>query len=215
MVGSRPHLFSFADYYDPENMNFGNLRVFNDDTVLGKQGFGTHSHQDMEIVTILLQGTLSHQDSMGNTEHIRVGEVQRMSAGTGVQHSEFNESEETVHLYQIWIQPSERGLPPEYEQMKVPRKDNEVVPLVSNTGISGALNVHADVKISSLFLEKGKEVSFSLPEEKGLFVYLTSGKLRLNGEMLHQHDQARVAGVGNIQLVADETSEMILIEVAL
>jgi len=209
------HLFSFAEYFDPDNTHFGNLRVFNDDTILGEQGFGAHPHKDMEIVTIVLKGTLSHRDSMGNVEKIRAGEVQRMSAGTGVKHSEFNEAAETVHLYQIWIQPMEMGRSPDYEQMPFTSKKNTIVPLVTDRHVPGTLNIHARATISSLVLENGKSVSVALPKNKGLFVYLTRGELRIQDMVLMQHDQARITDVSDISFQALSESEAILIEVDL
>lgn len=211
------HLFSFADYYDPENMNFGILRVFNDDTIDGKSGFGPHPHKDMEIVTIVLEGELTHQDSMGNTGTIKAGEVQYMSAGTGVTHAEMNTADEPVHLYQIWIEPQEKDLPPFYEQKDFSSVSNKniLLPVVSNNPSGKALRIRADVTIYTSHLEAGKTLTYPLPEHRGVFMYIQKGIIAVNDVICNSGDQIRIEGVKTLVLTATEEAMFVVLDVAM
>ncbi len=205
-------LFSFAEYFDPVNVEFGNLRVFNDDIIEPHSGFPLHPHANMEIVTIVLSGEITHEDSMGNREVVSAGEVQRMSAGTGVHHSEFNRGDEPLALYQIWFRPdsiSEKG----YAQKTYELQKNELVPLVSKDGRDGSLAMNADAIVYRMFLESGKIVPFDLAEGRGLFVYMRSGKITLAGESLSTGDQLRIDEPGFFDFVAHADSDFILIDV--
>lgn len=211
------HLFSFANYYDPENMNFGALRVFNDDTIDGNSGFGPHGHRDMEIVTIVLQGELTHKDSMGNIGTIKAGEVQYMSAGTGVTHAEMNAKNEPVHLYQIWISPDEKGLEPLYAQKdfsSIPNK-NILLPVVSNASAENTLYIRSKATMYTSLLETGKSVKHSVDGNQGVFIYVTEGALVLNGVECQVGDQLRIEGEDSLLITATENAQFVLIQVAL
>jgi redox-sensitive bicupin YhaK (pirin superfamily) len=211
------HLFSFADYYDLHNMNFGSLRVFNDDYIDGKNGFGAHPHRDMEIVTIMLTGELSHADTMGNTETIKQGEVQYMSAGTGVMHSEINNSSEQTHLYQIWFMPKERGLTPRYDQkdFSKTREKNVVQVLASGNTHEGAISIQGDATISWLETDKNINIPLKIEKGRGLFIYCKEGTLSVLGHVLARGDQARIEGEENFILEVEKDTVCILIEVGL
>lgn len=211
------HLFSFNNYFDPANLNFGLLRVFNDDYIAGESGFGMHSHQNMEIVTIVLEGELSHQDSLGNSGTIRSGEVQHMSAGTGVTHAEVNKSKDKVHLYQIWILPKSENIPPSYAQKDFSQASNlnSLLPVASGEGNKGALAIHADATIYTSRLEADKTIEIENKPGQGVFVYLTSGKLKILDQDLETGDQARIQNETNIKISASELTEFILIETAI
>lgn len=200
------HLFSFADYYDPQNMNFGTLRVFNDDYIAGHQGFGAHNHDNMEIITIVHEGELTHQDSMGNTGVIRAGDVQYMSAGSGVTHAERNEGDETVHVYQIWIAPTQENLSPIYEQKKLPGiTSNKLVPI--------GLQIRTNASLFIATLEQGKGVDYAIDSGRGVFLYVKSGALNIAGVQFEQGDQARIVDEETITITADHDAEFILIDV--
>jgi redox-sensitive bicupin YhaK (pirin superfamily) len=207
-------LFSFSNYYDPANMGHGKLRVFNDDVVKPGTGFPTHPHEEMEIVTIVLQGEISHKDSMGNGGVIRAGEVQRMSAGTGLTHSEYNEADEDLHFYQIWILPDEAHLVPSYEQKEFSEANfrNVLFPLASGQGKDGAVSFHTDATIYRSQLEAGRQLAHNTSPDRKLFVYLTSGTLQVNGEPLSARDQARLEGVERLALAADQDADFILVD---
>jgi len=208
-------LFSFSNYYDPTNMGHGKLRVFNDDIVKPGTGFPTHPHEEMEIVTIVLKGEISHKDSMGNGGVIRAGEVQRMSAGTGLTHSEYNEADQELHFYQIWILPDQGGLVPSYEQKKYSEAEfkNSLFPLASGQGHDGAVSFHTDAAIYRTQLEAGRQLEHQTAADRKVFIYLTSGTLQVNGDRLAARDQARLAGVERLVLDADQDSDFILIDV--
>jgi redox-sensitive bicupin YhaK (pirin superfamily) len=208
-------LFSFSDYHDPENIQFGALRVFNDDVVAPNTGFSTHPHREMEIITIVLDGELTHEDSMGNKTVIRTNEVQCMSAGTGITHSEFNRSDKPLHLYQIWIFPRERGLEPSYDQKSyVPSSwENVLCPLASGQDISGAVKIHADATIYRANLEKGRSLHFNASHGRGVFIYLKNGSLTINNQQLEESGQARIEFDGSLDIEAHDHSDFILIDV--
>ena len=194
-------LFSFSNYYDPANMGHGKLRVFNDDVVKSGTGFPTHPHDEMEIITIVLKGKITHKDSMGNGGMIRAGEVQRMSAGTGLTHSEYNEADRDLHFYQIWILPDQRGLAPSYEQKKFDSADfkNVLFPVASGQERAGAVSFHTDATIYRSQLDAGRRLDYPTPGNRKLFVYLTSGSLLVNGEKLGEKDQARLDTVEKLE----------------
>ncbi|MCQ1535677.1 pirin family protein [Methanosarcina sp. KYL-1] len=186
-------LFSFSNYYDPDNIQFGDLRVFNDDTVEPGKGFPSHSHSGMEIVTLVLEGEITHEDSMGNKTVLREGEVQCISTGPGIEHSEFNSGKKPLHFYQIWIYPDRNPLSPAYSQKKFEESawENWLLPLVSGQGLPDTLEMNADSTIYRARLEKGKIMHFDSGECRRIFIYVTSGEIFVNGQRLKKGDQAR------------------------
>ena len=208
-------LFSFAEYYDPENIQFGALRVFNDDIVEPGQGFGTHPHKEMEIVTIVFQGEVTHEDSMGNKAVIKTGDVQRMSAGTGITHSEFNLGAERAHFCQIWILPDEAKLNPSYEQktFSFQANGNDLTPLVSGKGFPETVSIHADVNFYRGNLPAGGSVDYSMEENRRVFVYVTDGAMDIQGQSLHTNDQARIDLEENLIFTGTSPAEFLLIDV--
>lgn len=208
------HLFSFASYFERGNMNFGTLRVFNDDYIDGNSGFGAHTHDNMEIITIVHGGTLTHQDSMNNSGNIKAGEVQYMSAGAGVTHAELNQSDEPVHLYQIWIFPDQQNLPPQYAQRDFSGAPvNELVPVASGEGKPGAIKIRADATIFTAKIEPGQTIRHKLAALRGLFVYVKEGAIRINGTQLEREDQARITDEADVLFQSDTQTELIAIEV--
>jgi quercetin 2,3-dioxygenase len=208
-------LFSFDRYYDPNNVTFGPLRVFNHDTVAGGGGFPTHPHREMEIVTYVLEGALRHKDSTGGAGLIRAGEVQRMTAGTGVAHSEFNPSEkEAVKLLQMWVLPERPGLKPSYEQKQftAEQRDGALLPIASGQDVPGAVKVHQDVTFYVSRLRAGASVAHELKPGRRAFFYVISGEITLNEESLSAGDQARVTDVTKLEIVGARESEVILID---
>lgn len=213
------HSFSFANYYNPKRMNFGLLRVLNDDIIEADRGFGEHPHDNMEIVTIVLQGSLEHTDSSGGHGVIKSGEVQHMSAGTGVVHSEFNHSKtEPVHLLQIWIEPKEHDIVPVYEQKSFAGKlkKNVLVPVVSGKKQGNALLIHQDAVFLLGELEKGKTVECTLQNRKhGVYVFVIDGELTLGKETLSKGDAAAITETETIALTATKEAKVLVIEVPL
>lgn len=208
-------LFSFDRYYDPNNMTFGPLRVFNHDTVAGGGGFPTHPHREMEIVTYVLEGALRHKDSTGGAGLIRAGEVQRMTAGTGVAHSEFNASEgEPVKLLQMWVLPERAELRPSYEQERftAEQRTGALLPIASGQDAPGAVKIHQDVTFYVSRLRAGDRVARELKPERRAFFYVIDGEVTLNGEKLSAGDQARVTDVTKLEIVGARESEVILID---
>jgi len=209
------HTFSFADYYDPRHMGVSNLRVINDDTVAPGKGFATHSHSDMEIVSYVLEGALEHKDSMGNGSVIRPGDVQRMSAGTGVSHSELNPSrEEAVHFLQIWLQPNRLGVEPGYEQRHFPASERRgrLVLLVSPDGRDGSLSSHQDALLYGTSLEDGEDLGYPLGSGRRGYVHVARGSVDVNGEALHGGDGATVEDVEEIALKAIGSAEVLVFD---
>lgn len=209
------HTFSFANYFDPQHMGFSVLRVLNDDTVAPGMGFGTHPHADMEIVSIVLEGALQHQDSMGNTSVIRPGEVQRMSAGTGVRHSEFNPSEEhPVHFYQIWILPDRKGLAPSYEQkaFSEAEKRGKLRLVASPDGQDGSVTIHQDARLYQSVLEAGEAIAHALPAGRKAYLHVAKGQVRVNGTLLSAGDGAKVVDEERLHLEAAQPSEFMLFD---
>jgi redox-sensitive bicupin YhaK (pirin superfamily) len=213
------HTFSFADYWDPRNMSFGPLRVINEDRVAPAMGFPTHPHRDMEIITYVLEGELSHKDSMGNGSTMRPGEVQRMSAGTGVRHSEFNSSEtDPLHLLQIWIIPGSDGFPPSYEQKDFPtaEKLNRLRLVASPDGAEGSVTIHQDARVFVSVLEKGKSVSRSTAPERKVWIQVARGSVLVNGKELKQGDGAGVEKETALEIssASDAPAEILLFDMA-
>ena len=209
------HTFSFGEYYDPRNMGFRSLRVINEDFVAPGRGFGEHGHRDMEIVTYVLEGGLAHRDSMGNGSTIRPGDVQRMSAGTGVRHSEFNHSEdERVHLLQIWILPAETGTEPGYEEKKFgdDEKRNRLRVVASPDGRDGSVTIHQDAEIYVSQLEDGREVAHELKEGRHAWLQVARGAVELNGQRLEQGDGAAASDEGRLAIVGRGPAEVLLFD---
>jgi len=197
------HTFSFADYYDPDQMGFRALRVINEDRVKSGVGFGTHAHRDMEIISIVLEGTLAHRDSMGTGSLIKPGDVQRMSAGSGVTHSEMNPSkDEGVHFLQIWIVPAERGIKPSYEQKKFEdgERRGRLRLVASPDGSDGSLTIHQDVRLYSTLLDKAASVTHELAPGRHAWVQVTRGELEVNGQKLQAGDGAAISDERTLEL---------------
>jgi redox-sensitive bicupin YhaK (pirin superfamily) len=211
------HTFSFADYHDPRHMGFRDLRVINDDRVRGGHGFPPHGHRDMEIVTYVLDGALEHKDNMGNGSVIRPGDVQRMSAGTGVVHSEFNPSKtDLVHLLQIWILPGQRGLPPEYEQKAFADDElrDRLRVIAHPGGQHGAVTIHQDVTLFASRLTKDREVRHALAAGRFGWLHVARGGVTLNGARLGTGDGAAISDERELVVKAAEPSEILLFDLA-
>ncbi|HEX4883678.1 MAG TPA: pirin family protein [Casimicrobiaceae bacterium] len=211
------HSFSFADYYDPEHMGFGSLRVINEDRVKPGMGFGTHGHRDMEIVSYVLDGELAHKDSMGTGSVIVPGDVQRMSAGRGVMHSEFNASRERdVHFLQIWIQPAERGIPPSYEQANVPAeaKRGRLALIAGPEGSGAAVAIHQDAKLYATLLDGDERVRHDVATGRRAYVHVARGSVQVNGTPLAAGDAARLEGEPTITLDCGDAAEVLLFDLA-
>jgi redox-sensitive bicupin YhaK (pirin superfamily) len=211
------YTFSFADYYDARHMGFRTLRVMNEDRVQPGQGFGMHGHRDMEIVTYVLSGSLQHKDSMGNGSVIQAGELQRMTAGTGVRHSEFNDSPaEAVHLYQIWLLPERNGLKPEYEQRRFSEADKQgrFCLVASPEGEDGSLKIHQDARIYLANLEAGTVLSHSMQPGRYAWLQILRGKVALNGHTLSAGDGVAVSEERGLEVAGREDSELMLFDLA-
>ena len=211
------HSFSFADYFDPDQVQFGPLRVLNEDFIKGGQGFGEHSHRDMEIVTYVLNGALAHKDSTGGDGTIRAGEVQRMTAGSGVRHSEFNASDrEPVHLLQVWFMPERPSLKPGYQQEQAPgRGTNVFSDAATPSGDGGALKIHQDVIFKVLDLERGRSAVASIREGRLGYLHNTmTGIIELNGTRLSPGDGAKIRGPEQLTVSALEPARVVLFDMA-
>jgi hypothetical protein len=211
------HTFSFADYHDPKHMGFRALRVINEDRVAPGRGFGTHPHRDMEIISYVLEGGLAHQDSIGNGSVIHAGEVQRMSAGTGVRHSEHNASpSEPVHFLQIWIMPNQRGLPPSYEQKAFDAAEREgLLRLVADPeGRDGAVKINADARLYATLLSAGAQVEHDVPAGRHAWIQVARGVIEIEGETLKAGDGAAISDAGRVVLSAVEPAELLVFDLA-
>ncbi|MEQ1599659.1 MAG: pirin family protein [Methylotenera sp.] len=209
------HSFSFADYYDPNWMGFSVLRVINEDVIAPAQGFGMHSHDNMEIITYILQGNLAHKDSLGNVEVIHQGHVQRMTAGTGITHSEFNASDaEPVHLLQIWILPNQQNLPPSYEDgfFTEEQKQNQWCLLASENAEAGSLNVHQDMRLFASKLDERKALEYALKESRSAYLQVASGSIEISGMQLNVGDAALFDSAQTILIKAVDTAEILLFD---
>ncbi len=211
------HSFSFADYHDPAHMGWGNLRVINEDFVAPGTGFGTHGHRDMEIVTYVTAGLLAHKDSMGNGTDIPPGDVQRMSAGRGVRHSEFNHApEQTTHLFQIWIEPRKTGIEPGYEQkgFAAAEKRGRLRLIASEDGADGSLTIHADASLYAGLFDTGESAALPLgPGRKG-YVHVVRGTIDVNGRTLNSGDAALLSGEPGVTLANGKTAEVLVFDLA-
>lgn len=209
------HTFSFADYYDPKHTGFRALLVINEDRVQPGQGFGTHAHRDMEIISQVLEGALEHKDSIGNGGVIRPGDIQRMSAGTGVRHSEFNASKtEPVHFLQIWIKPDKAGYPPSYEQKTFSdaEKRGRLRLVASPDGQDGAVTIHQDARVYGGLFDRGENTSFELAAGRHAWIHLAQGMATINGEILRAGDAAAVDGPDRIGVVGEAAAEILLFD---
>jgi redox-sensitive bicupin YhaK (pirin superfamily) len=211
------HSFSFADYFDPGHMGFRALRVLNDDRFAPGSGFGTHPHRDMEILTLVLSGALEHRDSLGNGSVIRPGEVQRMTAGTGIRHSEHNPSTtEPVHLLQVWIVPEQGGLRPGYEQRSFPEagRHNRLQLVASRDGRDGSVRLHQDVDLLRTRLDPGGRVAHTLRPGRHAWVQVAAGAVTLNGHALRAGDGGAVSGEPSLEVVGNEGAELLVFDLA-
>jgi redox-sensitive bicupin YhaK (pirin superfamily) len=209
--------FSFADYQDPDHMGFRSLRVMNEDRVAPGTGFGMHGHRDMEIVTYVLEGALEHKDSMGNGEVLRPGEFQRMSAGTGVRHSEFNPSaNEPVHLYQIWLLPRTRGTQPSYEQKAFAEagRKGKLQLVASPDGAAGSLTIGQDAKIYLSTLQTGESVRHEIPAGGHAWLQVLRGQVKANGTLLQTSDGVAVSNETQLTIVGEQPAEVMLFDLA-
>ncbi|WP_213954078.1 MULTISPECIES: pirin family protein [unclassified Variovorax] len=209
------HSFSFAGYYDPAHMGFGNLRVINEDRVAGGAGFGTHGHKDMEIISYVLSGELAHKDSMGNVKSIPPGDVQRMSAGRGVQHSEFNhKTDQTTHFLQIWIEPNVRGIAPDYEQKNfdVAEKRGKLRLVASPDGADGSVKVNADAKLFAGLIDGDEQATLALDPKRKNYVHLVRGELEVNGQKLGTGDAAMLEGESTLTLSGGKDAEVLVFD---
>jgi redox-sensitive bicupin YhaK (pirin superfamily) len=209
------HSFSFADYHDPAEMGWGPLRVINDDIIAADSGFGRHGHRDMEIITYMLAGAIAHGDSMENATTLRRPEVQRMSAGRGVMHSEFNPSPtESAHLLQIWIQPDQRGLAPEYEQKVFDEagKRGRWLLIASPDGRDGSMAIHQDASMCATLLAPQQSLAYALAPGRLAYIHVASGAVVLNGLPLTTGDGAKIAGEESLQLQATQDAEILLFD---
>ena len=212
------HSFSFGEYYDPKNMGFGPLRVINDDLIQAGAGFPTHPHRDMEIVTIVTQGAVAHRDSSGGEGVIRVGEVQKMSAGKGIFHSEFNASDkEILKLYQIWIIPNQNGLKPDYEDIRyeVAEKKNKLLLVASNNHGDGVIFINQDAKIYLADLDSGTSLSYQTDKSRGVYIHVTKGSVEVEGTKLSSGDAIKLTDVENIEIKASENAGILLFDVVM
>jgi len=209
------HSFSFADYYDANEMGWSALRVINEDIVEPGKGFGTHSHRDMEIFTFILEGALQHKDSMGNGTVIRPGDVQRMSAGSGVQHSEFNPSStERVHLLQIWIEPNVTGITPSYEEKHFSQEDRlgKLRLLASSNGCEGSVTLHQEASILASVLPAGETLAYTLAAGRRAYLHVARGALRLNDQQLEVGDGAKISDETTLNIQAVNDTEFLFFD---
>ena len=211
------HSFSFAGYHDPAHMGFGNLRVINEDRIAAGRGFGTHSHRNMEIISYVLSGELAHKDSLGNVKGIPPGDVQRMSAGTGVQHSEFNHAEgQTTHFLQIWIEPNVTGMAPSYEQKSFAdaEKRGALRLVASPDGAQGSVLMHADARLYAGLLDGDESVTLALDPARKTYVHLVRGQLEVNGQTLHTGDALGLQSESQLKLSHGQGAEVLVFDLA-
>ena len=210
------HTFSFGQYHDPAHMGFGPLRVINEDRVQPHKGFGEHGHRDMEIISYVLAGTLEHGDSLGSKGTLHHGDVQVMSAGSGIRHYEKNGSGEEAHFYQIWIEPNAEGVTPRYDQKRFPIADEpgRLHLIASPDGADGSLPIHQDARMLAGLLGKGQEVSVDLPEGRRAWVQIARGTVRVNGERLDAGDGAAVQGEPEVTITASGDAEVLVFDLA-
>ena len=211
------HSFSFADYHDPANMGFGALRVINEDRVTPGMGFGTHGHSDMEIISYVLEGAVEHKDSMGNGSVIRPGDVQRMSAGTGVRHSEFNPSKtDGVHFLQIWIEPGVKGIAPSYEEkhFDAASKRGKLRLVAASDARDGSVKIHQDASLYAALVDGPEKVTHTLAAGRRAYVHVARGSVSVNGQTLAAGDALKVSGLSEITLDQGDKAEVLLFDLA-
>lgn len=211
------HSFSFAGYFDPQHMGFGNLRVINEDRIAPGMGFGTHGHRDMEIISYVLSGNLAHKDTLGNVKGIPPGDVQRMSAGTGVQHSEFNHAaDQTTHFLQIWIEPNVTGIPASYEQKTFAESDKrgKLRLVASPDGAEGSVTVHADASLRAGLFDGTESAQLALNPARKAYVHLVQGTLDVNGRKLMAGDAALIENESQLSLANGQQAEVLVFDLA-
>jgi redox-sensitive bicupin YhaK (pirin superfamily) len=212
------HTFSFGSYYEPEQMGFRSLRVINDDIIAGSMGFGTHGHADMEIITYVLDGELAHKDSTGGGGVLYPGDVQHMTAGSGVRHSEFNNSKSPARIIQVWILPEKRGLTPSYEQTYFTEEErtNGLRLVAAGDPKAGSLKVRQDIKLFATLLEKGKQVAYDLDQNRYGWIQVAKGSVALNGQTLKAGDGAAISKESKLEITgtSDERAEFLLFDLA-
>ena len=211
------HSFSFASYYDPAHMGFGPLRVINEDRIAPGTGFGTHGHRDMEIISYVLQGNLAHKDSMGNVKGIPPGDVQRMSAGSGVRHSEFNHAQgQQTHFLQIWIEPNVRGIPPSYEQKTVPEaaKRGQLALVAAPEAGEHTVKIHADARMYAGLLDGAESAELALDPQRKAYVFEVRGRLQANGQALNAGDAALLQAEARLTLEQAQDAEVLVFDLA-
>jgi len=211
------HSFSFANYFDPAHMGFGNLRVINEDRIAPETGFGTHGHRDMEIISYVLSGNLAHQDSMGNVKGIPPGDVQRMSAGSGVRHSEFNHAKgEQTHFLQIWIEPNVTGIDPGYEQKTVPEsaKRGQLALVAAPEAAEHTVKIHADARMYAGLFDGAETAHLPLSPERKAYVFLVRGSLQVNGQQLNAGDAAMLQSESSLALTRGQDAEVLVFDLA-
>lgn len=211
------HSFSFADYHDPKHMGFGSLRVINEDRVAAGMGFGTHGHRDMEIISYVLDGALAHKDSIGNGSTIRPGDVQRMSAGTGVRHSEANDSKDgTTHFLQIWIEPSVTGIAPSYEEKHFdePSKRGKLRLVASSDARDGSVKIHADAAVYAGLFDGAEAATLAIKPDRRAYVHIVRGNVNVNGENFGAGDAAKLTGISEIAIKNGNNAEVLVFDLA-
>ncbi len=211
------HSFSFAGYHDPRHVGWGNLRVINEDRITPGTGFGTHGHRDMEIISYVLSGELAHKDTLGNVKAIPPGDVQRMSAGTGVRHSEFNHApDQSTHFLQIWLEPNVTGIPPSYEQKTFAEahKRGRLRLVASPDGAEGSVTIHADASVHAGLFDAGESAVLPLDPQRKAYVHLVQGALRVNGHLLAAGDAALMQGEAQIALTDGVLSEVLVFDLS-
>jgi redox-sensitive bicupin YhaK (pirin superfamily) len=211
------HSFSFANYYDPQHMGFGNLRVINEDRIAPGTGFGTHGHRDMEIISYVLEGNLAHKDTLGNVKGIPPGDVQRMSAGTGVQHSEFNHApDQTTHFLQIWIEPNVTSIAPGYEQKTFPdaEKRGRLRLVASPDGADGSVLIHADARVYAGLFDGAERFSLPLAAGRKGYAHVVRGEIEVNGQRLSGGDAAKLEDETRVDLSRGQAAEVLVFDLA-
>lgn len=209
------HTFSFANYYDPEHMGFGPLRVINDDRIAAGRGFGTHGHRDMEIITYVLDGAVAHKDSMGTGSTVRPGDVQRMSAGRGVLHSEFNPQPDAgTHMLQIWIQPDVTGIEPEYDQKSYSAEDKrgKLVQVISPDGADGSMRIHQDARLYAGLFDGAETAELPLAVGRKAWVHLARGNVTVNGQVLQAGDAVALDGEASVRIEHGDAAEVLVFD---
>jgi quercetin 2,3-dioxygenase len=208
------HHFSFSSYHNPDRMNWGNIRVWNDDEIAAQSGFAPHAHDNMEIITYVREGAITHKDSMGNTGRTEAGDVQVMSAGTGVTHSEYNLEDEMCRLFQIWVMPRNRGVAPAWDQQVFPEADRSGAFKILASGYddAGALSINADARVLGTRVASGDAVTYDLSADHFAYLVVAKGTVTVNGTQLSERDGAAITGAGQISIVASSDAELVMVD---